>query len=191
VSRSDQEWIRALKQNDAQAKQDLWDLMFTAASFRKYQTNAFVAEVAHDAAIVANERIIKRALYQFRFECPFQGYCLHIFANEFNRLIKIRKRDLNDRELSEELRDPTAEIVPQASLETIRQRLQSCLERLVRLERVVIESYYLENKDPEDAAAQLAITRNHYGVLAHRARQKLKRCLESLGFDSANAVLSL
>lgn len=58
-------------------------------------------------------------------------------------------------------------------------------------ERVVIESYYLENKDPEDAAAQLAITRNHYGVLAHRARQKLKRCLESLGFDSANAVLSL
>jgi RNA polymerase sigma-70 factor (ECF subfamily) len=56
-------------------------------------------------------------------------------------------------------------------------RLRACVERLCDTQRAVVTLRVLEERDGEDVAAQLGITRGHVDVLLHRARGSLLACM--------------
>lgn len=186
MERSDQEWVRALKRDDPQAVQDLWEMLyrFAWAAARRYQQTE---DVSHDAAIAAYQRIRKRGVYQYRFNCPFPGYCRVILFNELRR--KLNRLPPTDSPLPKGLGRPDRP--PAAARDIVQDRLRPCLERLDNRKREVIELRYLSQLSPTAVAERLGLSRNNVNTLAHRARQLLRECLESYGFKTAGDVLGL
>jgi len=56
-------------------------------------------------------------------------------------------------------------------------RLRACVEQLCDTQRAVVTLRMLEERDGEDVAAALGITRGHVDVLLHRARSSLLACM--------------
>lgn len=56
-------------------------------------------------------------------------------------------------------------------------RLRACVERLCDTQRAVVTLRLLEERDGEDVAAALGITRGYVDVLLHRARGSLFACM--------------
>jgi RNA polymerase sigma factor (sigma-70 family) len=56
-------------------------------------------------------------------------------------------------------------------------RLAGCMARLGDVHRHVITLRVLEEMSGDDAARALGVTPNHVGVLLHRARKELARCM--------------
>ena len=185
--RTDQEWIRLLKQNDQRTVFDLWEMLFTygITLARRHRRDD---DVGHDAAIEAYRRVRARGVYQFRFECSFRGYCRIIVLNEVRRLMG--KQALPATELNEETVGQITAPRPVNPGELLA-RLQPCLAQLTSQEREVIVLRYSEGQDPETIAGRLGISRNYVNVIAHRARRKLRQCLEERGYESAKDVLSV
>lgn len=56
-------------------------------------------------------------------------------------------------------------------------RVQACVARLDARQRAVVMLRLLEERDGEDVAAELGLTRGHVDVLLHRAKLSLRVCL--------------
>lgn len=56
-------------------------------------------------------------------------------------------------------------------------RLRACVDRLCETQRSVVMLRMLEERDGEDVAAALGITRGHVDVLLHRAKAQLLVCM--------------
>lgn len=189
--RTDQEWVRLLKQDDRGAVHDLWELLFAYASKleSRYRNLDDPASLVRDAAVQAYRRIRTRGLHQFRFECTFRGYCRVIVVREVLRLARKQlKHQSHHAELGdvEMIPDEKAQLASDAS--QVRAHLEPCLDRLTSREREMIDLLYLKENRPQDVADRLAISRNYVNVIAWRARRKLRRCLEERGYFSAGDV---
>jgi RNA polymerase sigma factor (sigma-70 family) len=161
-------------------------MLFTYAhnlALRRHQGD----DVARDAATAAYERIRSRGVYQFRFECPFRGYCLKIVSNEMYRLQG--KRRLLTVELNEEIVGAQDVPLPPANPKDIRALLQPCLDRLNSRDQKAIELLYYEGQNPEAVAERLGTSRNNVNQIAYRARRKLLQCLEERGYHSSTDIL--
>lgn len=60
---------------------------------------------------------------------------------------------------------------------------QLCLDRLPPATARVFMMRELLELEPEEVAAELAITKSHCGVILHRARMALRLCLQTRWFD--------
>ncbi len=56
-------------------------------------------------------------------------------------------------------------------------RLRACVERLCDTQRAVVTLRLLEERDGEDVAATLGLSRGHVDVLLHRAKHALRACM--------------
>jgi RNA polymerase sigma-70 factor (ECF subfamily) len=56
-------------------------------------------------------------------------------------------------------------------------RLRGCVDRLCKTQRTVVMMRLLEERDGEDVAATLGITRGYVDVLVHRAKASLRVCM--------------
>jgi len=56
-------------------------------------------------------------------------------------------------------------------------RLRSCVARLCDSQRAVVTLRMLEERDGEDVAELLGISRSHVDVLLHRAKARLRSCM--------------
>ena len=56
-------------------------------------------------------------------------------------------------------------------------RVQACVAQLCDTQRAVVTLRLLEERDGEDVASTLGLTRNHVDVLLHRAKHSLRACL--------------
>jgi len=56
-------------------------------------------------------------------------------------------------------------------------RVQACVARLCDTQRAVVTLRLLEEREGEDVAATLGLTRGHVDVLLHRAKHSLRACL--------------
>jgi RNA polymerase sigma-70 factor (ECF subfamily) len=189
---SDHEWIRRLKENDPEAVEALWAELFkTAVSYARFR--GIDEDLARDATVEAYLRIKNKGIYKFTFKGSLRGYCYRILAREIIRLVNKASRELLTEEFgSKPSTDPGTEDAPsRSSLDLVRQRIRECLDELPSREREIIELLYFAGLSPEQVAEQLGITRNYVNVLAHRARKKLKDCLESAGFYTPGDVLGL
>lgn len=189
--RSDQEWVRLLKQDDPQAVQDLWILVFTVASTEaKYRYHGVDPEdLAHQAAINAYQKLRRSGIHGFRFDCSFRWYCKVVIIRELFRLMGKLQRDAT--ELDEGAVGADGVPNPLAGDMDVRSRLQSCIDELPDRKRKVIELLYREEKSPQMVADLLGIERNYVNRLAYDARIKLRECLKRQGFDSSDDVFAL
>ena len=192
IEQDDREWVRLLKQDDPQAIQDLWELLFTyAVSLEgRYRTLDNVADLAREAAVGAYERIRTRGIHQFRFECPFRGYCKVVLARQLIDLVKQqakRQPPLAELDIAEMI--PAQAGCPPADPAKIHTRLKPCLDRLSPREYDVISLLYFREHSPQAVAEQLGVLRNNVNVIAWRARRKLLRCLKGLGYHTAADVV--
>jgi RNA polymerase sigma factor (sigma-70 family) len=192
TEQDDREWVRLLKQDDPQAIQSLWELLFTyAVSLEKrYRTLDDPTNLAREAATLAFDKVRTRGIHQFRFECPFRGYCRVILARQVIDLIKQQAKQqppLTELEIGEVI--PARQERSPKNPDAIRVRLQPCLDRLASREYEVIEHLYFEESSPQTAANRLGISRNNVNVIAWRARRKLLRCLKGLGYLTVEDVL--
>jgi RNA polymerase sigma factor (sigma-70 family) len=186
--RSDQEWIWALKAREPQVIEDLWEVLFEYGSYYAFYYNVG-EDVGRDAAVEAYQRILKRGLQQYRFQCTFRGYCRVIVVHEVQRLLDPQEKDpveLNEEMIGEEA--PSLRRTP--SLEVLK-RLQPCLDALKDREERVIVLRYFQEADPDKVAQILDITRNYVNVIAYRARRKLRDCLVSRGYKTAADLLTV
>jgi RNA polymerase sigma-70 factor (ECF subfamily) len=56
-------------------------------------------------------------------------------------------------------------------------RLRACVSRLCDSQRAVVTLRMLEERDGEDVATSLGISRGHVDVLLHRAKARLRSCM--------------
>ena len=56
-------------------------------------------------------------------------------------------------------------------------RLRACVARLCDSQRAVVTLRMLEERQGEDVAALLGISRGHVDVLLHRAKSRLRSCM--------------
>lgn len=186
--RTDQRWVRALKEEDPTAITDLWEKLFlwSLTLTRKYNQ---AEDIGRDGAVAAYWRIMQRGIYQYKFQGPFLGFCRRILVNEVNRRLKETPymADIDDPAVhhpSEEIADPIADAA------TIRARLQPCFDDLKERERQIITLLYMQNRTPETVAEELGISRQNTNVIAFRARGKLQDCLRGQGYTDSLEVLS-
>jgi RNA polymerase sigma factor (sigma-70 family) len=180
--RSDEEWLRLLKQDDLQAGHDLWLALYTYGLNAKYRFQ-IDDDVVHEALLEAYRRIRIRGIYQFRFACPFLAYCRVILIREIQRLLKKRASAQIETELDEEELDlPNDEEATPADPAKLRALLQPCLNQFTSREREIIDGRYFEGQDPQVIADRLGLSRNNVNVIIHRVRQKLRKCLEDSGY---------
>jgi len=187
TNRSDQEWVRLLKQEDREATHELWVLMWTYGLniARRYCNGDEMRaqDVGHEAAEKAFMRVKTRGVFQFRFGGSFQGYCRRIAVNEVYRLLK------RDGKRHEDVPDNLPDRSISVNQPEIRELLQPCLDQLRAREREVIERLYFRELTPQETAEELGIQRNYVDVIAHRARKKLKLCMQGRGFGRYSDVL--
>ena len=194
MSRSDQEWIRLLKQNDPQTLQDLWEMVYTDAinASRIRGQNDNVADIAASRAYM---RVWQRGIYQYKFGGRFPHYCRTIVVNQvktqLDKLTKSSSPDINIDDVSHKMAtqdNPEASLVSaeiQAENQEIQAEIQEvltkCLAELSQRLRDIIDKLYFEGASPSGIAEELKLSRSNVNVLAYRARMKLKRCMEMNG----------
>lgn len=192
---TDAEWIRQLKQEDEQALQALWELLYRTSVKLARRYNCSEQE-ATDAACSAYDKVLKRGLSQFRFNSKFSTFCYTIVVREMLKgAKKLSQRE--KREVSVEGNPHLEHILsmsersPVANIATVRARLEQCLQRLKGIELQIVNHIYRAGQTPQQVAEELQLTRNNVNVIAHRARLKLRQCLVSFGYHTASEVLSL
>lgn len=184
--RSDHEWVRLLKEQDAQAINDLWLLLYewgTRSARKRDQSE----DLGHDAAVRAFENIVNRGIYQFNFTGPFVGYCSVTVLREVLRLIKQGPHEFN--QLDPNIHAPPEE--PASDPAQIRARLQPCMDQLAPRHREVIDLLYLATPvlSPQEAADRLHLSRSNLHKISCVARFKLRQCLKALGYETADEMV--
>jgi RNA polymerase sigma factor (sigma-70 family) len=186
-TRTDQAWIHQLKQEDAAAIADLWQMLYTFG-YNLARYKGIPEDLGHDAAVAAYQRIRTRGVYQYRFQCPFAGYCRRIVVNEFWRRVQ-KYNQLPPTELLEEELTVQDETVSQQLPPIVRQQLQPCLDKLPTREWQILKEMYFNELEPQAIAEKMDIERNYVNQLAFRARRKLRDCLEAYGYHSIEDLL--
>jgi RNA polymerase sigma factor (sigma-70 family) len=186
--RTDQIWVRELKQEDQKAITDLWEKLFLwgLTLTRKYNQTE---DIGRDSAVAAYWRIMERGIYQYKFQGPFLGFCRRVLVNEVNRRMKEEPYVADIDDLA--VQHPSTKITdPVADANTILARLQPCLDELKEREREIITLLYMQDLTPETVAETLGISRQNTNVIAFRSRKKLQDCLRSQGYTDSLEVLS-
>jgi RNA polymerase sigma-70 factor (ECF subfamily) len=60
-------------------------------------------------------------------------------------------------------------------------RLRACVAELCEIQRAVVTLRMLDERDGEDVAALLGLSKNHVAVLLHRAKTALRECMTGSG----------
>ncbi len=185
-TRTDQAWIHQLKQEEAAAVADLWQMLYIFGyNLARYKGQP--EDLGHDAAVAAYQRIRARGIYQYRFQCAFAGYCRRIVVNEFWRQVQ-QYSQLPPTELLEEEWADQDETAFQQLPQTI-QQLRPCLDKLPTREWQILEEMYFNQLEPQAIAEKMGLERNYVNQLAFRARRKLRDCLEAFGYHSIDDLL--
>lgn len=183
--RTDQAWIRQLKQEDTAAIRDLWEMLYTFGyNLARYKGQP--VDLGYDAAVAAYQRLRTRGIYQYRFQCPFAGYCRRIVVNEFWRRLQ---KQAPPTEMFSEESAPPAETSTPGAWQHVLDEIQPCIDKLPAREWQILYDLYFHQLTPQMIAERLDIERNHVNQLAFRARHKLRDCLRSHGFHSVDDLL--
>jgi RNA polymerase sigma factor (sigma-70 family) len=185
--RTDQEWVRQLKQADPQAVAALWEMVFLFAA----NLHGVDEDLARDGALAAFWRIRDRGVHQYGFRCPFRGFCRVIVVREVSRLLTKPQLTQVSLETSEEEQTAEPDLTPKLEAAALAERLRPCLEQISARERAVLQLLYLDEdqKSAQEAADALGVARNNLNQIAHRMRHTLRRCLEKRGYFSADELL--
>lgn len=189
TERKDSEWIHLLKQEDEEAIAELWERLFQWA-LTVTRSRGQAEDLGRDAAVAAYQRIMQRGIFQYKFQCPFPGYCRTIVVKEVYRRMKPAPHllDIDDPATPH----PSAEVtLPIAGAKTIRQRLEPCMNELKPREHELIIMRYLQEMRPQAIAKQLGIRRNNVNQLLFRARDKLLNCLRRHEFTVSADLLAI
>ncbi len=81
--------------------------------------------------------------------------------------------------------DPSTEALVAHAEECV--RLRACVSRLCKTQRTVVMMRLLEERDGEDVAAALGLTRGYVDVLLHRAKASLLVCMTATDDESETA----
>lgn len=81
-------------------------------------------------------------------------------------------------------RRPPVELDRLVASSEVRDAIQACLDDLPLLQRHVFVLREIEQRDAKEVGNILGKTVTHIGVLFHRARSRLRQCLEARGWDS-------
>ncbi len=183
----DQAWFRHIKQGNEEAVGQLWQYLYRLSLTLAYdwqKDDGF----AYEIAAAAYDRIMKKGIHQYKGQARFSSYCKTILVNMLNSTLRKESRfeEIEGKEIQIEDGESQAEVT------VVRNRLQVCIDALPEKEKQVIERLYFEDKKPEIVAEEIGhITRNYLQVLAWRARNALRQCLEKNGFKTTDDVLSL
>ena len=183
----DQAWFRHIKQGNVEAVGQLWQYLYRLPLTLAYDWQKDEG-FAYEIASTAYDRIMKKGIYQYKGQARFSSYCKTILVNTLNTTLRKESlfEDIEEKEIQIEDEER------QAEADVVRGRLQACMDTLPEKERLVIKELYFEEKKPEIVAGEMGkITRNYLQVLAWRARNALRQCLEKNGFKTADDVLSL
>ncbi len=191
-NRTDEDWIRLLKDEDSEARAELWEKLF-AWSIIGARKRGQSDDLGRDAAMDAFIRIQKRGVYNFSYQGPFLDYCRVIVVNRVLSLIKKRRRDPIASGVPVEAIRQTGKEDPNpiAAPALIQERLQPCLDKLSEREQTAIQQFYFEGQSPQEIAESLDITRNYVHLILHRSRHRLRACLQKRGYETGDDLLSL
>lgn len=104
---------------------------------------------------------------------------LHVMVRNAARNKRRRHHMARPHDAIEEL-DPEDDAVPTETLLACAEdhmRLRACVAKLCDSQRAVVTLRMLEEREGEDVASLLGITRAHVDVLLHRAKGKLRSCM--------------
>lgn len=180
--RSNEEWVRALRQNDEAAWRELWDKICQWCDYFVIHRYHLDDETADKAKFETFKRIQQR-IATLEITISLFGFCREIAHNESLRAIsgelKRQKRELPWEDNSDAKSDQLIDL----SL------LEPCLSQLRELERNVLELYYADELEYLEIAEILDIRQNHAYQLHFRALRKLKECLIAHGYPNAESFL--
>ncbi len=104
---------------------------------------------------------------------------LHVMVRNAARNRRRRHHLVRPHDAIEEV-DPEDDSVPSEVLLACAEehmRLRACVARLCDSQRAVVTLRMLEEREGEDVAELLGITRGHVDVLLHRAKARLRSCM--------------
>lgn len=184
---SETEYLRLLKQGDEHALDQLWESLYRdcVRIARKYRQPD---DMGYDAAVRAYGKLNTSGIKNFGFRSSFRSYCWTIITREMFRLMK-KSKDFESLDLTMEIHAAPEKEAPLAESQTILERIQPCVDLLKGNRLKVFEMVDLRQMSPGDVAEEMGLTRNNVNKLASRARQDLRKCLETRGFLSASEVL--
>ena len=120
---TDTEWVRQLKQEDEQALQALWELLYRTSLKLTWRYNCSQQD-AEDAAARAYHLVLTRGLAQFRYQSKFSTYCHTIIVREMGKVCRHKNRETSiegDPRLERTLSTPPP--IPSANIAAVRARL--------------------------------------------------------------------
>lgn len=181
---NDAQWIRELKQGNAEATRCLWVNTYIYAEniprFRSVE-----ADIKHDAARQAYLRLIDRGIHRFSFRGPFCGYICWVVINRIKSGLQAQPPP--EAPLPPDIDETLGEYdagfarLEEQQVEEARQAaLEECLRQLAQtnpLRHAVIRLFYFDNVEVDEIAARLGKNRNAIHQLLHNARRELKECL--------------
>jgi RNA polymerase sigma-70 factor, ECF subfamily len=116
---------------------------------------------------------------QFDSERPCMNWFMGICKNHIQRYYQKQKRE--SKHISFEILDdfiPMLEVFDAHQLSTRRQALESCMTRLPKKQRKVIELRYMENQDCSQIADHLGRSVQGIYSLLKRLKVDLRKCVE-------------
>jgi RNA polymerase sigma-70 factor, ECF subfamily len=162
--------------DDAEALGELYQL-FRARVFGLCRHLLGRQEDAEDAASEVFSRLPK-ALKSYEVSLPFPRWLLSVTSHHC--LDRLRRRQLEQR-LFEALTLPVREASPlqQIISEESRDRVKKAIEALAEQYRIPLALRYYSDLSYDEIAQQLNLSRANVATLIFRAKQQLRRALES------------
>lgn len=125
------------------------------------------------------------SLHSFKGTAPFEHWLRRIATRVGYRFWKFKARDTERREKLELHKHEVLSSSKNASASEAAEYLFTLLETLPAQERLVLTLLYFDGWDTREIANHMGWTRSLVKVRAFRARKKLKKKLEALGYVSA------
>lgn len=149
---------------------------------RLAQREGLRAEEALDAVQEVFYRVLELPRARQLMQSPdgvghFLAALMRNAARNRRRRHQLAQEHASDETLLADLESPDAsaeELISQAEAHI---RLRGCVRQLGQLQRRVVTLRMLDEVPGEDLAVQLGISRNHLGVLLHRAKRQLHECM--------------
>lgn len=176
----DGEWIRRCLEGDTGAFRPLverYERVVRAMIRRLIDAECEVDDLAQQAFVTAYEN-----LAQYSSNAKFSTWLCQIALNKSRDALRARRRRL-EVSMDDDLDVESAATGPeeQATGKQHDAQLQAALCRLKPTEREVIVFKYIQGCSYEEVARMLGCTVEAAKVRGHRAREELKRILESMG----------
>jgi RNA polymerase sigma-70 factor (ECF subfamily) len=185
----DIEWVRLLREGDAQACEILWKLL-EVVSFKRANQYDLDEQMRHQAVAETYDRLMKYGLANLRSPALFRPYCFQILAREIIRVASKNKpaENLDDFDERHPIVDEEETVRAYEALQA-NTFLRNCLEKLEERERKICYLFFIEEKSGKEIAALLHLKANNIRVIIHLSKKRLKNCLQGHGFHSAEDIL--